>query len=45
MTNLNGKWAVLAIVAMTLALLTAATFAGSGPALAVKNSNTAFITA
>jgi hypothetical protein len=45
MTNLNGKWAVLADVAMTLALLTAATFAGSGPVLAVKNSSTALITA
>ena len=45
MTNLNGKWAVLAIVAMTLALLTAATFAGSGPVLAVKNSSTTLITA
>lgn len=40
MTNLDGKWAVLAIVAMTLVLLTAATFAGSGPVLAVKRSST-----
>jgi hypothetical protein len=45
MTNLNGRWAVLAIVAMTLVLLTAATFAGSGPVLAVKKNSTTLITA
>jgi hypothetical protein len=45
MTNLNGKWAVLAIVAMTLVLLTAATFAGSGPVLAVKKSSTTLTSA
>src|SRR5947208_15660303 len=45
MTNLNGKWAVLAIVAMTMVLSTAATFAGSGPVLAVKKNSTTLITA
>ncbi|HET7146893.1 MAG TPA: hypothetical protein VFI73_00180 [Candidatus Nitrosopolaris sp.] len=41
MTNLNGKWAVLAIVGTKLALLTAATFSGSVPVLALKKSSTA----
>ena len=40
MTNLDAKWSVFAIVAMTLVLLTGATFAGAGPALAVKKSTT-----
>jgi len=44
MTNLNGKWAVLAIVALTLVLLTAATFIGSGPVLALKKNSTTLIT-
>ena len=40
MTNLDAKWSVFAIVAMTLVLLTGATFAGAGPTLAVKKSST-----
>jgi hypothetical protein len=40
MKNLDAKWSVFAIVAMTLVLLTGATFAGAGPALAVKKSTT-----
>jgi len=40
MKNLDAKWSVFAIVAMTLVLLTGATSAGAGPALAVKKSTT-----
>lgn len=40
MTNLDAKWSVFAIVAMTLVLLTGAIFAGAGPTWAVKKGST-----
>jgi len=38
MTNLDAKWSVFAITAISLVLLTGATLAGAGSAIAVKKS-------